>query len=205
MTTKKFAKEVEKRLKNIINISVENMFEDYVLYQNGKRIGVLFNNQVLLIGTKELHDLYPNLVQEKSFDWGYYKLFHIDLGKLEEAVKITYKALYFNEGFATDLSGIILAYSHYPSIMVNIYDTFVTFLKFCEEKNLLRQKALDSNNRIIKMNFINNDLTEQGQNIFVRLLDKWLGYNDKIDQNSEMRRTNVKMLEKYYLQLKEKK
>ncbi len=108
MTTKKFVKEIENKLKSILNIRIEKMFDDYVLYKNAKRVGVLFNDTVLLIGTDTLHKTYPNLIQETSFDWGYYKLFHIDLDNLEKSIYLVYNDLYFEEEFILDISDIIL-------------------------------------------------------------------------------------------------
>ncbi len=201
MTTKKFSKEVNAKLKTLENITIEEMFDDYVLYQNSKRIGALFNNKVLLIGTENLHKTYPNLKQETHFNWGYYKLFYIDLDNLQDSASIVYKDLYFNNEYVCNIADIILSYSHYSSIMVKIYDVFVTLLAFSWEKELLKQKPLDKNKRILKMNYINNDLTEKGQQIFSDLIDKWLTYNDKNDDNTEKRKNNIKMLEKYYNQL----
>ncbi len=201
MTTKKFSKEVNAKLKTLENITIEEMFDDYVLYQNSKRIGALFNNKVLLIGTENLHKTYPNLKQETHFNWGYYKLFYIDLDNLQDSTSIVYKDLYFNNEYVCNIADIILSYSRYSSIMVKIYDVFVTLLAFSWEKELLKQKPLDKNNRILKMNYINNDLTEKGKQIFSDLIDKWLTYNDKNDDNTEKRKNNIKMLEKYYNQL----
>ena len=42
MTTKKYADFIHKQTKGVYNIMVEQMFSDYVLYKDGKRIGVLY-------------------------------------------------------------------------------------------------------------------------------------------------------------------
>ena len=60
MTTKKYADDFYKKTKNIRNIMVEKMFSDYVLYRNGKRIGVLFDNNLLLVSTENLKKIFPN-------------------------------------------------------------------------------------------------------------------------------------------------
>ncbi len=207
MTTKKYADEIIKKTKSISNIMIEKMFSDFVLYKNGKRIGVLFNNQLLLISTKNLNALFPNAAQEKSFDWGYYKLVYIETDDLElliKAIKTTYNDLYFQNDFVCDISSILKAYESYPDTMAKIYTIHTTFLRFCYNKKLLKINPIDKQDRILQMNFLNSDLTEHGTKIFRQLHHKWLVYTDKEDEKSPERIKNVKILEKYYLDLVEK-
>ena len=60
---------------------------------------------------------------------------------------------------------------------------------------------LDSEGRIIKLSYTNNDLTQEGQQILHPLYRKWLAYTDKNDADSLKRAANVKQLEKYYNKL----
>ena len=60
---------------------------------------------------------------------------------------------------------------------------------------------MDSEERIIKLSYTNNDLTPDGQQILHSLYNKWLAYTDKNDADSLKRATNVKQLEKYYQKL----
>ena len=181
------------------------MFSDFVLYKNGKRIGALFDNQVLLIETENLLKLFPNAVRELSFDWGYYKLLKIDFGDdpqlLESAINAVYHNLYFLKDYVTDISELLESYRQYPDTVAKIYNEHITFLAFSFENKLLKNKALDKNNKIIKMRFVNNDLTELGCQILPKLYRKWLIYNDKNDEKSESRSVNTKMLEKYFQSL----
>ena len=60
---------------------------------------------------------------------------------------------------------------------------------------------MDSEERIIKLSYTNNDLTPDGQQILHSLYNKWLAYTYKNDADSLKRATNVKQLEKYYQKL----
>lgn len=208
MTTKKYADFIYKQTKGVCNIMVEQMFSDYVLYKDGKRIGALYDNKLLLVSTENLNKLFPNAVQEKSFDWGYYKLIHIenteDKELLEKAVRITYDDLYFQKDFVTDISYLFKVNKRYQDSITKIYNLHITFLRFCYDKGLLKINPLDKQDRILHMNFLNNDLTENGTKIFNELYDKWLVYTDKNDDKTDDRIVNTKMLEKYYLSIIDK-
>ncbi|WP_286857453.1 MULTISPECIES: hypothetical protein [Sphingobacterium] len=208
MTTKKYADEFYKKTKSIRNIMVEKMFSDYVLYRNGKRIGVLFDNKLLLISTENLKKIFPNAIEEKTFDWGYYKLIQIEYNDnfelLEKAIITTYDDLYFQKDFVTDISYLFKVNSSYQDSITKIYNLHITFLRFCYDKGLLKINPLDKQDRILHMNFLNNDLTESGTKIFYELYNKWLVYTDKNDDKTDERIINTKMLEKYYLGLNDK-
>ena len=47
MTTKKFADFIEKQARSILNVSAEPIFGEYILTRNGKKIGVLNQNQCI--------------------------------------------------------------------------------------------------------------------------------------------------------------
>ncbi|QIH33866.1 hypothetical protein [Sphingobacterium sp. DR205] len=208
MTTKKYAEEFYKKTKSIRNIMVEKMFSDYVLYRNGKRIGVLFDNKLLLISTENLKKIFPNAIEEKTFDWGYYKLIQIEYNDnfelLEKAIITTYDDLYFQKDFVTDISYLFKVNRSYQDSIIKIYNLHITFLRFCYDKGLLKINPLDKQDRILHMNFLNNDLTESGTKIFYELYNKWLVYTDKNDDKTDERIINTKMLEKYYLGLNDK-
>lgn len=131
MTTKTFKEDFRKRTKGIDNIMIEAMFGDYVLYKNGKRIGVLFDNKLLLVSTENLKKLLPDAPEETSFDWGYYKLTHIEdlenVALLEQAINTTYNDLYYEQELVADLSAMMESYASYPDIMAKIYNHHITF------------------------------------------------------------------------------
>jgi hypothetical protein len=205
MTTKAFKEEFRKRTKSIANIMIEAMFSDYVLYKNGKRIGVLFDNHLLLITTENLQKLLPDATQETSFDWGYHKLTHIEdlenTALLEQLINTTYNDLYFEQELVADISAMMESYGSYTDIMAKIYNHHITFLRFCYEKKLLKKQPIDQLGRIIRMYYTNNDLTESGIKAFEHLYEKWLTYNDKNDDKSDARSVDTKALEKYYTKI----
>ncbi len=202
MTTKNYATYIQRQCKGIDNISLEQIFENYIIEKNGKRIGVLWNNGFYLYSTINLKKMLPNAIEINPFNWAYYRLIHIDdtenpelLKKLVDAV---YNDLYFWKEHVCNISDLIQAYRSYSDIVVKTYDLHVTFLRFCYEKKIIKINPLEKNNRIIRMNYINNDLTEEGTKVFPELYEKWLVYTDKNDEKTSGRIVNTKILEKYY-------
>ncbi len=205
MTTKTFKEDFQKKTKGIANIMIEAMFSDYVLYKNGKRIGVLFDNRLLLVSTENLKKILPDAPQETSFDWGYYKLTRIEglenIALLEQVINTTYNDLYFQQELVADISVMVESYASYPDIMAKIYNHHITFLRFCYEKQMLKKDPIDQLGRIIRMYYTNNNFTENGIKTFERLYIKWLTYNDKNDDKTEVRSVDTKTLEKYYTKI----
>jgi hypothetical protein len=200
MTSKKFIEEIRKKIKSVNNLGFQHTFEDYVLYKDNKKIGAIFNEKLLLITTNNLKLLFPNSEEEKSFNWGYHKLIHIDLSDIElvkKAINQCYYDLYFEEEFVTDFS----MDDDKSYIVTFLYPMYVTFLSFSFEKGLLLRYPLDSNNRILRTYYTNRELTDKGKVIFLKLLFKWLEYNDNFDDKANTRIQNVAMLEKYYLKI----
>ena len=60
MTTKKYADFIEKQTRSIINVSAEPIFGEYILRINGKKIGVLYQNQCYLFLTDKGKELLPD-------------------------------------------------------------------------------------------------------------------------------------------------
>ncbi|MFK8281085.1 hypothetical protein [Capnocytophaga cynodegmi] len=208
MTTKKFAKYLEKQCKEIINFSLEPIFEEYIARVNGKRIGVVCKEKFYVIYAPTFNrfkKIMPDAISVNPFGWGYYNLVEVenleDTQKLKEIVLAVYDDLYFNDGFVVDISSYFHSYKNYPDVIEKIYNFHITFLKFCYEKELLEINWIDKNDRILKFYFKNEDLTEKGYKIFNTLYMKWLTYNDKNDNRSEIRAKDVKKLEKYYQEL----
>ncbi len=205
MTSKKYATYFKKQCKSIQNISLEPIFGEYIITQHNQRIGVLYQDQFYLLSNSNLKQYLPDSKEVNPFEWAYYRLVLIedteDIELLKHLISITYKNLYFQKEYVLDISEIIKAYSVYPDSIQNIYDLYITFLRFSYEKKLLKLNPLDKQNRILHMRFINHDLTELGTQIFSDLNFKWLEYTDKNDTKTPERIVNVKMLEKYYQQL----
>ena len=196
MTTKKYSQYIQKQTKGVHNIMLELIFNDYVMYRNNKRIGFLFENKLYLISTDNLKKMLPDAIEEKLF--GFEKLILIedteDIELLKNIILMTYNDLYLATEYVFDLSSLMDSYSKYPSIIVDLYDSHITFLQFCYEKKLLNLNPLDKCNRIIRMAFANNDLTEAGIKIVEKLHYKWIIYTDKNDEKKEERNSNKKKI-----------
>ena len=51
------------------------------------------------------------------------------------------------------------------AVVEDFYDENVVFLRFCFEKELLKKNPLDRHGRILRMVYLNQDLTKAGRNI----------------------------------------
>lgn len=76
MTTKKYANYIEKQTRAIYNVMLEPIFDEFIIHLNGKKIGVLYQNQCYLLLTNKAKELLPdapicrpykNLPGEKDF------------------------------------------------------------------------------------------------------------------------------------------
>ena len=82
------------------------------------------------------------------------------------------------------------------AVVEEFYDENVVFLRFCFEKELLKKNPLDRQGRILRMVYLNQDLTEAGKYVFPRLLQKFLVF---IDHSGK---TNLEtMLKRWYTAL----
>ncbi len=70
------------------------------------------------------------------------------------------------------------------AVVEDFYDENVVFLCFCFEKVLLKKNPLDRQGRILRMVYLNQDLTNIGKNLFPELLDKFLAFFDRKGKTS---------------------
>ena len=211
MTTKNFAKYIEKQCKGINNFSLEALFGEYVVLVSGKRVGVIYQEKfyVLYAPTFEnAETVIPDFKAINLFDWKYYSFVEIknleDNEKLKNIINYVYHELYFAKDLVIDIGFFFQSFRGYPDRIYKLYQQNITFLRFAYEKELLKVDPLDSEGRIIKLSYTNNDLTPYGQQILHSLYMKWLAYTDKNDADSLKRAANVKQLEKYYKKLIDK-
>ena len=211
MTTKNFAKYIEKQRKGINNFSLEALFGEYVVLVSGKRVGVIYQEKfyVLYAPTFEnAETVIPDFKVINLFNWKYYSFVEIkdleDNEKLKNIINYVYNELYFAKNVVIDIGFLFQSFKGYPEIIYKLYQENITFLRFAYEKKLLKVNPLDSEERIIKLSYTNNDLTTEGQQILHELYNKWLAYTDKNDADSLKRAVNVKQLEKYYKKLIDK-
>ncbi|UTC66796.1 MULTISPECIES: hypothetical protein [unclassified Treponema] len=208
MTTKKFAKYMEKQCKGINNFSLESLFGEYIVLVSGKRVGVLYQEKfyVLYAPTfKKPENVLRDFKIVNLFDWRYYQFIEVgdleDKDRLIKIIEYVYHELYFLKEVVIDIEFLFQSYRGYPEIIHSLYDEHLTFLRFAYEKKLLKVNPVDIEGRIIKFSYTNLDLTETGHKILDELYDKWLIYTDKNDADSLKRARNVKQLEKYYQKL----
>lgn len=211
MTTKSFSKYIEKQCKGINNFSLEALFGEYVVLISGKRVGVLYQEKfyVLYAPTFEnVADIIPDFKVVNLFSWAYYNFIEIkdieDKENLKNIINYVYHELYFAKDLVIDIGFFFQSFRGYPDRIYKLYQQNITFLRFSYEKELLKVEPLDSEGRIIKLSYTNNDLTPYGQQILHSLYMKWLAYTDKNDSDSLKRAANVKQLEKYYKKLIDK-
>ena len=72
----------------------------------------------------------------------------------------------------------------------------MVFLRFCFEKELLKKNPLDRQGRILRMVYLNQDLTKAGKYLFPRLMQKFLVFTDRNGKTSL-----ETMLKRWYTQL----
>ena len=70
------------------------------------------------------------------------------------------------------------------AVVEDFYDENVVFLRFCFEKELLKKNPLDRRGRILRMVYLNRDLTNTGKYLFPELLDKFLAFFDRNGKTS---------------------
>ena len=177
---------------------------------SGKRVGVIYQEKfyVLYAPTFENAEIViPDFKVINLFDWKYYSFVEIkdleDNEKLKNIINYVYNELYFAKNVVIDIGFLFQSFKGYPEIIYKLYQENITFLRFAYEKKLLKVNPLDSEERIIKLSYTNNDLTTEGQQILHSLYNKWLAYTDKNEADSLKRAVNIKQLEKYYKKLTE--
>ena len=70
------------------------------------------------------------------------------------------------------------------------------FLRFWFDKDLLKKNPLDRQGRILRIVYLNQDLTEAGKFLFPRLMQKFLVFTDRNGKTSL-----ETMLKRWYTQL----
>ena len=109
MTTKKYADYIYKQSKAVYNIRLESIFDEYIVYRNGKRIGFLVDSKLYLIATENLRKLLPNIKVEQQYELEGIILIedtdNIDL--LNRYILTVYNDLYFLKDDVFDLSKLL--------------------------------------------------------------------------------------------------
>lgn len=175
--------------------------KNWMMLCNNHFIGGLFDEELYFVYTeatsKWLNN--PPAVYKGYSTQAQHKMLLIPLEKAMDLLVLTYKEKFDWANFVCDISTHFTANRKYPEHIVNTYEMFVVFLRFCYEKELLVLNPLDKNNRILYMKYKNQDLTESGKLVFHDLMIVWFTYTDRTNKID-----NTKMLEKYYLKILQK-
>ena len=185
MTTKKYADFIKKQTRSVENVSTEPIFGEYILQMNGKKIGVLYQNQCYIFLTNKGKELLPdakvcrpykNPPGEKDF----MLVENTDDKELLSLLfKETYNELHAWQDLMCELSGHFTANSRYMEHIERLYDEFVVLLSFCWDNNSLKIRPVDTKGRILKFEFLRNDLTPDGEKFFESIFWKFISYTDR--------------------------
>lgn len=175
--------------------------KNWMMLCNNHFIGGLFEDELYFVYTEAASKLLnsPPPVYKGYSTQAQHKMLHMPLEHALDLLKVTYKERFDGDNFVCDLSTHFLSNSKYPEHIINNYDMFIIFLRFCYEKKLLTHNPLDKNDRILYMNYKNRDLTDKGKLVFSDLMFDWFTYTDRTNKID-----NTKMLEKYYLKILQK-
>ena len=176
--------------------------KNFMMMCNGHFIGGLFDEELYFVYTEVGGNLLNNpepVYKGYSAD-AQHKMLSIPLDIAKDILKATYNEKFDWSNFVCDISYHFTINRSYPEHIVKSYDLFLIFLRFCYEKKLLKLNPIDKNNRILYMNYMNKDLTDNGVIIFNDLIHKWLSYTDRTNKID-----NLKMLEKYYITILQEK
>ena len=200
MTTKKFADYIQKQSKNAYNVMLEPCFGEYLVYQHGKRIGALYENQLFLTVTDKGKSLVPDCkisMPYKSVAAAKEMILVEDAENSEllaQLINATFNELYGWEDLVADFAYIFTVNCLYLDYIERYYDEFVILLEFCYKNNLLKERPVDTKGRILHLKFINNDLTAEGLQSFRYIVDKFLAYSDRT-QKTPAEKMMLKWLE----------
>lgn len=175
--------------------------KNWMMLCNNHFIGGLFDEELYFVYTEAADKLLnsPPVVYKGYSAQAQHKMLLIPMEKAMDLLVVTYKEKFDWANYVCDISTHFTANRKYPEHIINTYEMFVIFLRFCYEKKLLVLNPLDKNNRILHMNYKNQDLTDKGKLVFHDLMIDWFTYTDRTNKLD-----NTKMLEKYYLKILQK-
>lgn len=156
--------------------------KNYMLYCNGNFIGGLFDEELCFVYADGVSELlgHPEPVYRGYSSTAQHRMLVIPEEHWEKALKLLY-----SEKFDWNCLVYDITYTGIGAAVVeDFYDENVVFLRFCFEKKLLKENPLDRQDRILRMVYINRDLTDTGKHLFPELLDKFLAFFDRKGKTS---------------------
>ena len=188
MTTKKYADYIKKQARSVDNVSMEPIFGEFIIRMNGKKIGVLYQNQCYILLTDKGKELLPDANICRPYENSPGEKDFILVNNTEDAdllcalFKMTYKVLHAQRELMDDFSYHFTVNRLYMEHIERLYDEFVILLSCCWENGFLKNRPLDSKGRIIKLEFRRNDLTPSGENFYLPFVNKFFSYTDRTNK-----------------------
>lgn len=148
-----------------------------MLYCNGNFIGGLFDEELCFVYADGVSELlgYPEPVYRGYSSTAQHRMLVIPEEHWEKALKLLYAEKFDWNRLVYDITYTSIG----AAVVEDFYDENVVFLRFCFEKKLLKENPLDRQDRILRMVYINRDLTDTGKHLFPELLDKFLVFLDR--------------------------
>lgn len=156
--------------------------KNYMLYCNGNFIGGLFDEKLCFVYADSVSKLlgYPEPVYRGYSSTAQHRMLEIPEEHWEKALKLLYAEKFDWNRLVYDITYTSIG----AAVVEDFYDENVVFLRFCFEKKLLKENPLDRQGRILRMVYINRDLTDTGKHLFPELLDKFLAFFDRKGKTS---------------------
>ena len=168
--------------------------KNYMLYCNGNFIGGLFDEELCFVYADSVSELLgqPEPVYRGYSSTAQHRMLVIPEEHWAKALKLLYTEKFDWSRLVYDITYTSIG----AAVVEDFYDENVVFLRFCFEKELLKKNPLDRQGRILRMVYLNQDLTNIGKNLFPELLDKFLAFYDRKGKTSL-----ETMLKRWYTQL----
>ena len=156
--------------------------KNYMLYCNGNFIGGLFDEELCFVYADSVSELLgqPEPVYRGYSSTAQHRMLVIPEEHWEKALKLLYAEKFDWSRLVYDITYTSIG----AAVVEDFYDENVVFLRFCFEKELLKKNPLDRQGRILRMVYLNQDLTNIGKNLFPALLDKFLAFYDRKGKTS---------------------
>ena len=153
-----------------------------MLYCNGNFIGGLFDEELCFVYADSVSELLgqPEPVYRGYSSTAQHRMLVIPEEHWTKALKLLYAEKFDWSRLVYDITYTSIG----AAVVEDFYDENVVFLRFCFEKELLKKNPLDRHGRILRMVYLNQDLTNIGKNLFPELLDKFLAFFDRKGKTS---------------------
>ena len=168
--------------------------KNYMLYCNGNFIGGLFDEELCFVYADSVSELLgqPEPVYHGYSSTAQHRMLVIPEEHWAKALKLLYAEKFDWSRLVYDITYTSIG----AAVVEDFYDENVVFLRFCFEKELLKKDPLDRQGRILRMVYLNQDLTKAGKYLFPRLMQKFLVFTDRNGKTSL-----ETMLKRWYTQL----